>query len=196
VTVATGIFLQVFFPPKNATIVMILRYKPKNSSLHITPYAASDFLIRALSHLNICVFLWLMLCLFANHANAISSIQISVGEVEAPAGNLKNAHFQVDLKGEAPALKLHAEVKPSNEREFTKFNLACGTFLSDHIGELDCFNGQFVAKKINIPLTAHFKSMPDDFSFNVDFLDAHFSDETGVHAGEKLTGKMILAANK
>lgn len=174
----------------------MLRYKSKNASLHITTYAASDFLICALPHLNICVFLLILLCLFTTHAHAISSIQISVGEVEAPAGTLKNAQFYVDLKGDAPALKLYAELKPSNEKEFTLFTLNCGTFLSDRIGELDCLNGQFVAKKINIPLTAHFKSMPDDFSLNVDFLDARFSDETGVHAGEKLTGKVILAAKK
>jgi len=175
---------------------MILRFKPKNASLHITPYAASNFLTCGLSHLSICVFLWLMICVFANHAHAISSIQISVGTVEAPAGSLKNAEFQVDLKGEEPALKLHAELKPSNENEFTQFNLRCGTFLSDRIGELYCLDGLFRAKKINIPLTAHFKSMPDDFSFNVDFLEARFSDETGEHAGEKLTGKIILAAKK
>lgn len=137
-----------------------------------------------------------MLCLFANHAHAISSIQISVGEVEAPAGVMKNAQFHVDLNGAEPSLKLHAELKPSNEKEFTQFILRCGTFLSDRIGELDCLDGQFTAKKINIPLTAHFKSMPDDFSFHVDFLNAHFSDDTGVHAGEKLTGKVILAAKK
>ena len=133
---------------------------------------------------------------FITPAHAISSIQISVGEVEAPAGTLKNAQFQVDLKGAEPSLKLNAELKPSSEKEFTAFSINCGTFLSDHIGELDCLNGKFIAKKINIPLTVHFKSYPDDFSLNVDFTQANFSDETGIHAGEKLTGKIILAAKK
>ena len=174
----------------------MLRCKPKNASLHITPYAAFDFLAYALPNLNICVFLFTILCLFASHAHAVSSIQISVGEVEAPAGTLKNAQFQVDLKGAEPSLKLNAELKPSSEKAFTAFSMNCGTFLSDRIGELDCLNGLFTAKKINIPLTVHFKSYPDDFSVNVDFTQASFSDETGIHAGEKLTGKIILAAKK
>lgn len=172
------------------------RCKSKKASLHITPYAASDFLFRALPDLEICVFLLIAFYFFTTPAHAISSIYISVGEVEAPAGQLKNAKFQVDLKGAEPTLKLSAELKPANEKNFTAFNLNCGTFLNTRIGELDCLNGVFSAKKINVPLTAHFKSYPDDFSVNIDFMQASFSDATGIHAGEKLTGKVILAARK
>lgn len=175
---------------------MMLRYKSKNSSLHIKPYAALDFLLCALSHLNSCVFLCVFMGLFASNAHAISSIHISVDEVEAPAGNLKNAQFQVDLKGAQPALKLNAALKPSNESEFTQFSLNCATFLSEKIGELECLDGLFTAKKINVPLSVHFVSYPDDFSINIDFIKASFSDEAGIHAGEKLTGKVILAAKK
>lgn len=174
----------------------MLRCKSKNASLHITPYTASDFLFRALPDLEICVFLLIAFYFFSAPAHAISSIHISVGEVEAPAGQLKNAKFQVDLKGAEPTLKLSAELKPGNEKTFTAFNLNCGTFLNARIGELDCLNGVFAAKQINVPLTAHFRSYPDDFSLNIDFTHASFSDATGIHAGEKLTGKVILAARK
>jgi len=174
----------------------MLRCKSKNAPLHITPYAASDFLFRALPDLEICAFLFIAFYFFTTPAYAISSIHISVGEVEAPAGQLKNARFQVDLKGAEPTLKLSAELKPANEKTFTAFNLNCGTFLNTRIGELDCLNGVFAAKQINVPLTAHFKSYPGDFSVNIDFMQASFSDATGIHAGEKLTGKVILAARK
>ncbi len=140
--------------------------------------------------------LFALLAIIAVPAYAISSIHISVGEVDAPAGQLKNARFQVDLKGAEPTLKLSAELKPGNEKTFTAFNLNCGTFLNTRIGELDCLNGVFAAKQINVPLTAHFKSYPGDFSVNIDFMQASFSDATGIHAGEKLTGKVILAARK
>ena len=117
-----------------------------------------DFFTRASSHLNIIIFIVLYAITFSlsQTAHAISSIQISVGTVEAPAGILKNAEFQVDLKGDEPALKLNAELKPSNEKEFTQFNLRCGTFLSDRIGELDCMNGLFSAKKNQYPADCAF----------------------------------------
>lgn len=174
----------------------MLRCKSKNAFLHVTPYATSGFLFRALPDLEICVFLLIAFYFFSTPAHAISSIHISVGEVDAPAGQLKNAKFQVDLKGAEPTLKLSAELKPGNEKTFTAFNLNCGTFLNTRIGELDCLNGVFAAKQINVPLTAYFKSYPDDFSVNIDFKQASFSDATGIHAGEKLTGKVILAARK
>jgi len=117
-------------------------------------------------------------------------------EIEAPAGQLKKAKFQVDLKGVAPSLKLNAELKPTNEKVFTAFSLNCATFVYDNIGEFDCLNGLFFANKINIPLSVNFKSRPNDFAANIDFNQASFSDATGIHAGEKLTGKMLIAANK
>ena len=93
----------------------MLRCKSKNAFLHVTPYATSGFLFRALPDLEICVFLLIAFYFFSTPAHAISSIHISVGEVDAPAGQLKNAKFQVDLKGAEPTLKLSAELKPGNE---------------------------------------------------------------------------------
>lgn len=137
-----------------------------------------------------------LLAIFSMQASAISSIHISVGGVEAPAGSIKNAEFQVDLKGDSPSLKLKAEVKPANEAEFTPFDLRCGTFWNPRIGVLECLNGMFSAKRIQVPLSVRFGIFPDDFSANIDFRQANFSDEAGLHAGEKLTGSLRLAAKK
>jgi len=52
--------------------------------------------------------------LLSQQAHAISAIQIQIGEIDAPAGKLKNAQFQVDLKGAEPTLILKADVKPTN----------------------------------------------------------------------------------
>ncbi len=141
------------------------------------------------------LFAFVFFC-FCQPAHAISSIHISVGAVEAPAGDIKNAEFQVDLKGDSPSLKLKAELKPANEPQFTPFDLRCGTFWNPRIGVLECLNGMFSAKHIRVPLSVHFGVFPDDFSANIDFKQANFSDEAGLHAGEKLTGSLRLAAKK
>jgi hypothetical protein len=70
---------------------------------------------------------------FCQQVYAISAIKIQIGEVDAPAGKLRNAQFQVDLKGSEPTLVLKAEVKPINEKEFIPFSLQCTQFNTEKI---------------------------------------------------------------
>ncbi|HQN64311.1 MAG TPA: hypothetical protein PLR90_02830 [Methylophilus sp.] len=137
-----------------------------------------------------------LLAIYGGQACAISSVHISIGQVSAPAGEVRNAEFQVDLKGESPSLRLNAEVKPASEPQFMPFDLRCGTFWNPRIGVLECLNGMFSAKRIKVPLSLHIGIFPDDFSANLDFCQAGFSDESGLHAGEKLTGSIRLLAKK
>lgn len=132
--------------------------------------------------------------LFYQQAYAISAIHIQVGEVDAPVGKLKNAQFQVDLKSAEPTLNLKAEVKPTNEKEFIPFNLQCAQFNTEKIGQIDCLNGSITAKQVKVPFNVHFVSYPNDFAIDIAFNAANFSDESGLHAGENLTGQIKLAA--
>ncbi len=136
----------------------------------------------------------LWLSMFCQQAYAISTIQVQVGEVDAPIGQLKNMQFQVDLKAVEPTLKLHAEVKPIREPAFIPFDLKCAQFNTEKIGHIDCLNGSLVAKQVKMPFSINFVSYPNDFSMNMAFNAASFSDESGLHAGENLTGKIKLAA--
>ncbi|MES2547786.1 MAG: hypothetical protein V4575_08770 [Pseudomonadota bacterium] len=145
-------------------------------------------------HRSIFAFAWFYF--FACSAHAISSIQITVGEVEAPVGQLKNAKFQVDLKGAQPTLLLNADLKPTSEKAFAHFDLKCGQFLTEKIGQAQCLNGQFVSKQIMAPFSVNFVSYPSDFALDIAFNGANFSDEAGLHAGEKLTGQIKMAAKK
>lgn len=143
-----------------------------------------------------CLIYVLVFCfsLCCQQAYALSAIHISVDDVDAPVGKLKNAQFQVDLKGDAPTLTLKAEVKPSNEKAFMPFNVQCAQFNTEKIGQVDCLNGSFTAKQTKVPFSVHFVSYPNDFAMDIAFDGASFSDEAGLHAGEKLTGKIKLAA--
>jgi hypothetical protein len=132
--------------------------------------------------------------LLSTQALAINSIQIQVGKVDAPAGSLKNATFQVDLNTTKPTLKLNAALKPANEQSYSSFSLNCGQFKTEKIGYIDCLDGLFRSPNITAPFTVHFESKPGDFSTNITFHDAQFSDESGLHAGEGLTGYIKLNA--
>ena len=145
-----------------------------------------------LRQLSILLVVWLSVV--SQNADAVSAIQIQVGEVSTPAGQLRNAQFQVDLKGDSPTLKLQAEVKPADEKAFIPFDLKCGQFNTNKIGQIDCLDGNFTAKQIKAPFSIHFVSYPNDFSADILFNAASFSDAPGLHAGENLTGQMKLAA--
>ncbi len=184
---------------------MVPRCKAKNTSLHIPSYAAADFLLYGISNrhlhsLEICIVrlfgILLFFVFFSIPAYAVSSIQITVEAVDAPAGQLENAKFQVDLKGTEPTLLLNADLKPTNEKDFAHFDLKCGQFLNEKIGQAKCLNGQFSSKEINAPFSVNFVSYPSDFALNIAFNGADFSDESGLHAGEKLTGEIKMAAKK
>jgi hypothetical protein len=140
------------------------------------------------------IFLIVWLSIVCQQAYAVSTIKIQVGEVSMPAGQLKNAQFQVDLKGTAPTLKSHAEIKPTDKKAFIPFDLNCGQLNTDKLGQIDCLDGNFISKKIKVPFSIHFVSYSSNFSADILFNAASFSDEAGLHAGENLTGQMKLAA--
>jgi hypothetical protein len=140
----------------------------------------------------IALILWASL--FCQHVNAISAIHIQVGEVDAPMGKLKNTQFKVDLKAEEPTLTLTAEVKPTNQQTFIPFELKCAQFNTEKIGQIDCLNGSLIAKQIKAPFSIHFVSSHNDFAADILFNAASFSDESGLHAGENLTGQIKLSA--
>ena len=146
--------------------------------------------------LRIILLLCFFLMSFAQQATAISSIQIIVSEVDAPVGQLKNAKFHVDLKGAQPKLILNADLKPMSEKAFAHFDLKCDQFFTEKIGQAQCLNGQFKSKQISAPFSVIFVSYPSEFALDIDFNGANFSDEAGLHAGEKLTGQIKMAAKQ
>lgn len=139
---------------------------------------------------------WLLVLgsLVSSPALAINSIHIQVGKIEAPAGTLKDATFQVDLNAANPTLKLNAALKPANEASYSPFSLQCGQFRTEKIGHIDCLDGLFRSPNITAPFTVQFVSQFGDFSGNITFKNAQFSDASGLHAGENLTGYIKLNA--
>ena len=134
--------------------------------------------------------------LLSQPAYAISSIQISVGAVDSPLGQLKDAKFQVDLKGKKPKFTLTAAVKPKNEPDFTPFQLTCGSLFSEQVGYVDCFDGELVSTVISAPFSFHVAQESNQFSLDILFNGANFSDAVGLHAGEGLVGDVQLTVKK
>jgi len=129
-------------------------------------------------------------------AYAVSSIQVSVGSIDSPLGQIKDAQFHVDLKGKKPKLNLIAAVKPQSEPDFIPFKLVCGTLLSGRAGYIDCLDGQLTSSIVNAPFSAHVTQQPTQLSFDILFNGINFSDATGLHAAEGLVGDLQFNAKK
>lgn len=127
---------------------------------------------------------------------AVSSIQISVGEIDSPAGKLRDAKFHVDLKAKKPKLKLIAAVKPKSETSFIPFQLECGTLFSQQAGYIDCFDGKLTSGVISAPFSLHIEQLRNQLALDVLFNGASFSDAAGLHAGEGLIGDFQLTAKR
>lgn len=137
-----------------------------------------------------------VLLLLSPPVYAVSSIQMTVGEVDSPVGKLKEAKFHVDLKGKKPKLSLAADVKPKNEPDFMSFQLECGTLFSEQVGYIDCFDGQLTSEVISAPFSLHIAQLKKQFSLDVLFNGANFSDAAGLHAGENLIGDLQLTVKR
>lgn len=137
-----------------------------------------------------------MLFFISQSVYAVSSIAISVGEIDTPAGKLKDAQFHVDLKGKSPKLNLKAAVKPKNESNFMPFKLTCETLLSQQVGFIDCFDGQLTSDIVNTPFSLHIEHDPDNLALDILFNGASFSDAAGLHAGEGLVGDVQFTAKR
>ncbi|MFT7227848.1 MAG: hypothetical protein ACI8PW_000425 [Methylophilaceae bacterium] len=129
-------------------------------------------------------------------AYAVSSIQVSVGSIDSPLGQIRDAQFHLDLKGKKPKLNLIATVKPQSEPDFIQFKLVCGTLFSGRAGYIDCFDGQLTSSIVNAPFSAHVMQQPTQLSFDILFNDINFSDGAGLRAAEGLVGDLQFNAKK
>lgn len=137
-----------------------------------------------------------VLGMYCTSAKAISTIQISIEAIDSPAGQLKETQLRVDVKGKKPSLQLTGAAKPSGEQTFIPFSMHCGTLLSDKVGYVDCFDGEFKSDLIRAPFSAHIEHRQDFFAFDMLFNGANFSDAAGLHAGADLIGDLQFNAYK
>ena len=129
-------------------------------------------------------------------AFAVSSIEMRIGSVDAPVGQLKDTKLHVDLKGKKPKLNLTAAVKPAAAPDFMPFKLVCDTLFSEQLGYIDCFDGKLTSAVMDIPFSLHIAQQANQIALDVLFNGAKFSDAAGLHAGEGLIGDIQFTANK
>ena len=147
---------------------------------------------------------FLLASLSSSSAYAISTVRVQIEELISPSATLKNTDLNLDWEGEAPKLSLKAQIKPTTALKpeaqaqhstgYIPFSLGCGRLAMTEAGQIDCLNGQLQAKQIRLPFSLRATIHPEQWAADLRFSDAQFSDASGLHAGEKLSGQISLSA--
>ncbi|CAG0958647.1 hypothetical protein MTYP_00600 [Methylophilaceae bacterium] len=138
------------------------------------------------------------LVLFCHHAQAISNISIQIGQVEAPQGQARNVRLDYGLQQSKIALQ--GQYKLSADQDWAQASLTCGKLLNPVKGAWQCDQGRLSAGQIDLPFSLKFDTQRSkgmrQVNAELGLVAASFSDAAGLHAGEKVTGKISLHARQ
>lgn len=130
---------------------------------------------------------------------ARSQISITAERIEHAQGDVKNLSITLNADQSSLQLQTRAQIKLKSQTEWAQLSLGCE--LSGHAAGspeikslLNCRQGQLQSARINLPfslrLSHAFSQGKADLEGQLDFNNASFSDEAGLHAAEKLMGNV------
>lgn len=131
--------------------------------------------------------------------HAVTQISIHAGHIEHAQGNAQNVRVDLSLK-KTPVVTVSSELKQKAAKEWTQLNLQCEFPQSMQFDQFDCKNGLLKNRLLNLPFTFKANRLFNHGVLDVDaslqLNNANFSDEAGLHAAEKLTGKLDVAFSR
>jgi len=140
---------------------------------------------------------------FISNAHAISSISVEIGHVESDFGEARNVGLDFAL-GESKAsptpVQLKGQVKAVEDKQWSDIALNCRSLSNPKVGEWHCTKGKLASKPLNTPFDMVFISKESkgqkQVAAEISLQQASFNDEAGLHAGEKVTGKISLKLSR
>jgi hypothetical protein len=89
-------------------------------------------------------------------------------------------------------LTFDMDLKQNIDKNWAKTQVRC--VLPVHLSSetWQCNQGKFTAERMNFPFSLEVTPQPKGFVANINLLGANFSDESGLHASEKLTGHLVV----
>ncbi|HEY8119300.1 MAG TPA: hypothetical protein VIE91_08690 [Methylophilaceae bacterium] len=131
--------------------------------------------------------------LYVANAYAISSISIEIGSLDSPATQARNIKLDYRL---GHALKLKGQLKSADDKEWGDASLSCAAFTNPKPGTWSCDGGSLSTARIKLPFSLAITAQKPQLSADLSFNEASFSDVSGLHAGEKVTGKVSIRATQ
>jgi len=128
-------------------------------------------------------------------AQAVSEVSIRAERVEHPQADAQKLAIKLNLKKTDAKLSIYSAIKQKTEKEWMQFSLNCELPRQNNV--LQCADGLLKSERLNISFGIEFSRLYSEHKPDIDailqFKNASFSDEAGLHAGEKLNGSLAIS---
>jgi len=132
---------------------------------------------------------------YSSGAQAVSQISITAERVEHPQVDVKQLAIKLNLKKNNAQLNIDSAIKQKTEKAWIKFGVNCE--LPRQQRSIKCADGLLKSERLNIPFDIEFSRLysenKPDIDATIQFKNASFSDEAGLHAAEKLNGTFHIS---
>ena len=129
--------------------------------------------------------------------SAASAISVQIGQMESTVGQARNVTLDYRLGHQ---LKLKGQIKASDEKQWSDASLACESLTNPQSGQWRCQNGKLTSARMSVPFSLAITKQNlrglQQIDADLALQDASFSDAAGLHAGEKVTGKISIKAQQ
>ncbi len=127
----------------------------------------------------------------ANTTVLIKAKHILANKMEA-----QNSTIYLDYRQNIsqPSVTFYSDIKQTDDALWSSLQINCLIPKKAKEETWQCPGGLFNAPRTRIPFTITMQPKPNALDAEIIFTDAKFSDESGLHAGEKLTGSVKLSA--
>lgn len=127
---------------------------------------------------------------------ANTTLLVKAKQITSPQFDARNPTIYLDYRttNPQPSLKFDAEVKPLSDKQWANFSLNCLIPPNKQKDTWHCVDGLYQGERTHVPFTIDFVPQPSGLEADIQFKQVSFSDESGLHAGDKLTGNIKLSA--
>lgn len=135
------------------------------------------------------------LLLVTNAAQAVTAVTITAERIESAQVEAQQVLIKLDLRQSQPSLHLQSSLKQKSSTNWTQLSLNCAVPKNIGAGPWGCSQGLVKAANVNVPFSLELRATPD-LSATLHINNASLSDAAGLHAAEKLSASLQLAAHK
>ena len=127
----------------------------------------------------------------ANTTMLVKANHILVDKIEA-----QNSTIYLDYakKTAQPTITFYSDVKQTDDKTWSALKINCLIPKKATVEVWHCPGGLFTAERTRVPFNIIITPQAHGVDTEINFTDANFSDASGLHAGDKLTGNIKISA--
>lgn len=131
----------------------------------------------------------------ANTTMLVKANHIFLNKIEA-----QNSTIFLDYRHNIaqPTVTFYSDIKQTTDKAWSALKISClipkKSTKKDSVEVWECPGGLFTAERTRVPFNINITPQAHGVDTEINFTDANFSDASGLHAGEKLTGKVKVSA--